>query len=110
MSVRPRALPPTDAPRSSSAPYAVRRRKLGLRPIVTSAIAPDFMNTRRSIGLSFVCVGAGSTPLEFRRADREPHHLRQSLELHGPTQRRLARAEPPPRSLLHRRHLIVVVR
>jgi len=49
MSDFPRAPPRVAAPSSSSAPNAERRRKLGLSPIVTSAIAPDLMNTRLSI-------------------------------------------------------------
>jgi hypothetical protein len=37
---------------TSSIPNAVRRRKLGLNPIVTSASAPDFTNALRSIVVS----------------------------------------------------------
>jgi hypothetical protein len=36
----------------SSIPNAVRLRKLGLKPIVTSASAPDFTNALRSIFVS----------------------------------------------------------
>src|SRR6185369_3446808 len=50
MSTLPRAFPPRPAaPLLSSMPNTLRLRNDGLNPIVTSAIAPDFMNTRRFI-------------------------------------------------------------
>ena len=46
---------------------AVVRKKLGLNPIVTSAIAPDFMNTRRFIR------SPSLSALKFRGAERQAH-------------------------------------
>src|SRR5687767_382604 len=66
--------------RSRSAANAVRRRKLGERPRVTSARAPDFTKTRRRMGGR----GSGgegavsrSAALELGAAEREPDDLRE---------------------------------
>src|SRR6266542_81043 len=60
---------------TSSIPNAVRRRKLGLSPIVTSASAPDFTNALRSI------VRSPLSALELGRAERQSDDLCESGEL-----------------------------
>ena len=106
----PRALPPTDAPRSSSAPNAVRRRKLGLSPIVDERQRAGFHEySAIHRPLLRVCRRA-SAPLEFRGADASPTTCASPSSCTGRPSARLPRAEPPSHGLLHRRHLIVVVR
>src|SRR3954463_7947936 len=73
MSTLPREFVNVAAPFASSAANALRRRNDGARPIVTNAIAPDFMNTLRFI--------SRSPSLEFRGAKRQANDLLQSAEL-----------------------------
>src|SRR6185503_10523808 len=73
MSTLPRELVSVAAPFASSAANALRRRNDGASPIVTNAIAPDFMNTLRFI--------RRSPSLEFGRAQRQTNDLLQPAEL-----------------------------
>src|SRR6266540_265150 len=65
---------------TSSIPNAVRRRKLGLSPIVTSASAPDFTNALRSI------VRSPLSALELGRAERQSDDLCEPGELRSWTE------------------------
>src|SRR4051812_31043209 len=83
MSTLPRELPNVAAPFASSAAKALRRRNDGASPIVTNAIAPDFMNTLRFISMSSrvqrgICT---SSALKFRSPKREADDLLQPTEL-----------------------------
>src|SRR5688500_3497244 len=85
---------------SSSAPNVVRRRKPGLKPSVTSASAPDFTKTLRSMTIS-------SPTLEFRRAEREANDLCDAVQLRkgraGTTKRIVASGtRVPSRLRVHR--------
>src|SRR5947209_5288596 len=58
---------------------AVRARNDGAKPTLTRANVPFFKNTRREI-MSVASTGM-STPLKFRCAERERHHLRCARRL-----------------------------
>src|SRR5688500_17534434 len=75
----------------SSIPNAVRRRKLGLNPIVTRASPLDFTNTLRSIRSSCVTCDPLALPaLEFGRPERQAYDLRHARQLRDWTKRECA--------------------
>ena len=80
-------------------PNAVRRRKLGLSPIVTSANAPDFTKTRRCMG-SPSGAGIRVRRVRGRPPGRDPG-LRVRSELHRCLGRRCHRglSQPPVASV-----------
>src|SRR6185503_2680663 len=73
MSTLPRELVNVAAPFASSAANALRRRNDGASPIVTNAIAPDFMKTLRFMSMS--------SALKFRSSQSESDDLLQSAKL-----------------------------
>src|SRR5687768_8616313 len=90
---------PLAAARFSSAANAVRRRNRGLRPIVTSASAPDLMKTRRFMVTSLPA-------LEFGRSECERDDLGEAIER---PRRALAAGEPRAASRTVGHHLRRIV-
>src|SRR5688500_3271536 len=85
----------------SSAANAVRRRNRGLRPMVTSASAPDLMKTRRFMMTSLPA-------LEFRRSERERHDLCEAIELPWRALPVVGEPRTTPWTIRHHRRRVIV--